>query len=158
MRRAESEVPTRDPDADSGFRALIFGVLSVQAGVPVGWKFENLLQVGHRLFDGHKEHLFAYCYALRWYKREALVEQQDKTGKWAKRIISIRTSILNRDQVNNGFPRLHSYSRKSAPKLKLIWIEENDIFWRKSVEIWSTIRLAPWAQGDSAGPTQQNHR
>ena len=86
------EIPD-SPDSNSCFRALINGVLSAEAGAPVGWNFDTLLQVAHRMFDGYKEHLLAFGFAVQHFKKEALLATQDKRGKWAIRKIEIKTAL-----------------------------------------------------------------
>ncbi len=87
------KIPYRDPDYDSGFRALINGVLSARDGRPTGWKFDTLLQVAHCIFDKHKEHLFAFGCAIQLYGRGGLLEAQDKRGKWADRRAMIKEEL-----------------------------------------------------------------
>lgn len=95
--RRKIEIPFRHPDGDSGFRALVIGILSAKAGAPVGWNYKKLVQVAHRLFDGHKTHLRAFGYAIRYYCREEQLLQEDKSGAWAQRKREVRDALRRHD-------------------------------------------------------------
>ncbi|QGM47416.1 DUF6035 family protein [Methylocystis heyeri] len=81
------------PNSNSGFRALLNGILSAEEGKPVGWDYEKLIQVAHCIFDRHKPHLFAFGCALQHYGSENLLEEQDKKEIWAKRKSSIKEAL-----------------------------------------------------------------
>jgi hypothetical protein len=82
---------------DSGFRALMFGILSAKEGEPVGWKFEKLIQVANQIFYAHKEHLLAFGYAIKHYGRATTLDTQDKKGIWARRRTIIREALRGHD-------------------------------------------------------------
>jgi hypothetical protein len=85
------------PHADSSFRAMMHGLLSVQAGTPVGWEFTSLIQVAHHLAEDYPQHLLAFGYGLDLYGRKALLETQDTSGKWKIKCSKFRPKIKARD-------------------------------------------------------------
>lgn len=91
------EIPCRHPDANSGFRAMLIGILSAEAGTPIKWKFKKLIEVAIRMFDGHKEHLLTFGFAVQHFKRDGLINEQDTKGTWAGRRSKIREALRNHD-------------------------------------------------------------
>lgn len=87
------EIPNHGPHSESGFRALINGVLSAKEARPVGSGFSSLIEVAHGLFSHHKGHLYAFGCAVEHYGRQALLEQQDRSGKWARRREELKMSL-----------------------------------------------------------------
>lgn len=74
-----------EPGSDYRFRTLIHGILSAIKGCPVGWQFSSLIQVAHRLADGHKPNLLAFGFALQSSNHQSILKKQDRTGKWDKK-------------------------------------------------------------------------
>jgi len=81
------------PNDDSGFIALMNGVASVKEGNPVGWNFKHLVEVAHRIADGYPQHIVAFGHAVRFFERERLLDEQDRTGKWKRRRSAIGASL-----------------------------------------------------------------
>lgn len=81
------------PDDSSSFVALMNGLASAREGRPVGWSFQHLVQVAHRIADGYPEHVVAFGHAIRHFAREKTIEVQDHTGKWKRRAESIGRSL-----------------------------------------------------------------
>lgn len=81
------------PDDDSGFVALMNGLASAKEGRPVGWHFKHLIEVGHRIADAYPQHVAAFGHALLHFEKAALVERQDRSGKWKRRRSAIRDSL-----------------------------------------------------------------
>ncbi|WP_189341774.1 hypothetical protein, partial [Mesorhizobium sp. M2A.F.Ca.ET.042.01.1.1] len=81
------------PDDSSSFVALMNGLASVREGQPVGWSFQHLVQVAHRIADGYPEHVVAFGHAIRRFARQKTIETQDRTGKWKQRAAGIGKSL-----------------------------------------------------------------
>lgn len=81
------------PDDSSSFVALMNGLASAQEGRPVGWSFQHLVQVAHRIADGYPEHIVAFGHAIRHFKQQKTLETQDRTGKWKQRAAGIGSSL-----------------------------------------------------------------
>lgn len=93
-RLAERGVELPDtPSQNSSFRAMMHGLLSAERGSPVGWQFSTLIEVAHHMAQGYPEHLLSFGYALKLSGHDALVEQQDATGKWKRRRERVRLQI-----------------------------------------------------------------
>jgi hypothetical protein len=58
---------------------------SATYGRPVGWQFDQLIQVAHQLAQVHTEHLLAFGYALERSGHRTLLESQDTSGKWERK-------------------------------------------------------------------------
>lgn len=97
-RLAERGVDLPDtPSQDSSFRAMMHGLLSAGRGSPVGWQFSTLIEVAHHIAQGYPEHLLSFGYALKLSGHDALVEQQDMTGKWKRRRDRVRLQMKSGD-------------------------------------------------------------
>lgn len=81
------------PDEDSGFVALLNGIVSAKEGRPVGWNFKHLVEVGHRLANAYRQHIISFGYAINHFDRKKLIEIQDKTGKWKNRCNFLRDAM-----------------------------------------------------------------
>lgn len=81
------------PSQNSSFRAMVHGLLSAERGIPVGWQFSTLIEVAHHMAQGYPEHILSLGYALKLSGHDALVEQQDSTGKWKRRRERVRLQI-----------------------------------------------------------------
>ncbi|KWV51989.1 hypothetical protein AS026_05310 [Rhizobium altiplani] len=81
------------PDDSSSFVALMNGLASAREGRPVGWSFQHLVQVAHRIADGYPEHVAAFGHAIRHFARQKTIETQDHTGKWKRRAEGIGRSL-----------------------------------------------------------------
>jgi hypothetical protein len=85
------------------FQGMMNGLLSAKFGRPVGWNFTKLIEVAHCLADRYPEHLIAFHYALKHFDaldnlgREKLLQEQDKSGKWARRKVEIREKLKASD-------------------------------------------------------------
>ncbi|MGN8118078.1 DUF6035 family protein [Labrys sp. 22185] len=78
---------------DNNLMALMNGLTSAREGKPVGWKFKQLVEVGHRIAEAYPQHVVAFGHALLQFDRVDLIKQQDHTGKWGSRTRGIRASL-----------------------------------------------------------------
>ncbi|MFZ0495682.1 MAG: hypothetical protein WBE80_01020 [Methylocella sp.] len=85
------------------FKGMINGLLSARLGRPVGWEFKTLIEVPHHLADRYPEHLLAFGYAIKHFDaldglgRQKLLQEQDKSKKWARKQAEIRENLATRD-------------------------------------------------------------
>lgn len=85
------------PDNDSELRAMVSALCSVRKGLPVGWNYTKLIQVGHLLAENHQRLLVAFGHALKIYERTEQVANEDSKGKWAERMKPVSTAMRNFD-------------------------------------------------------------
>ncbi|WP_186419707.1 DUF6035 family protein [Bosea sp. CS1GBMeth4] len=77
--------------------AIISALLSAKAGTPVGWGYKSLIEVAHHLETNHKDCVIAFGYALDQYGHRATLEKEDKSGRWQRKLSSIREKVGNYD-------------------------------------------------------------
>lgn len=71
-------------------RCLLDTLYSVEAGRPVGaWRYANLVQLGHHIFDRYKEYLWAFRCMLNAHNRIDLIRKQDTTKNWQKNKVKL---------------------------------------------------------------------
>lgn len=75
-----------EPNSGSGPRFLLNAIYSAKVGRPIGWKYRRFIEVAHRVVDGHKDHLRAFRNALQVYGRHEQVINEDKEGKWRRKV------------------------------------------------------------------------
>lgn len=85
------------PARDSSFRNMMHAVLSALNGRAVGWQFDTLVQCAHQTAERHPENLLAFGFAVKIGGHEALLENQDITGKWKKRREVMRAQLRQRN-------------------------------------------------------------
>ncbi len=83
--------------AEDNFRIAISSLLSAKLGRPVGYRYTGLIEVAHLLAEYHKQHLYAFGWALRAYGTDSVVAEQDQSGKWAKRKEVIHSRMVEND-------------------------------------------------------------
>jgi hypothetical protein len=66
--------------------AMLDALYSVKHGRPVGLSRKLFIEVAHYVAASYPRYLLWFHYALHAYGRAALLTQQDKSGKWAKRV------------------------------------------------------------------------
>lgn len=66
-------------------KILLNALYSVKHGKPIGWKYQGLVEVAHRIADEHKAYLRLFRHALRIYGRGEQIMKEDKSGRWARR-------------------------------------------------------------------------
>lgn len=86
------------PHSDSSFTALLNCILSAKSGKPIGWRFQNLIQVGHRIADYYPQHVAAFGFAIQEFEQKHMLELNDRSGKWRNRSASIHQALKMRDQ------------------------------------------------------------
>ncbi len=73
------------PDEEYGLTAFLDTMYSAREGRPVGWGYENLVQVAHHVFDRYKGHLWAFRLMLAAHERGRQIKEEDATGNWRNR-------------------------------------------------------------------------
>jgi hypothetical protein len=78
---------------DALLKNVVCGVLSAQAGKPVGYRFRKLVEVAHHLASRYPAALLPFGFALRGSGNDATIEREDQTGSWKRRRDRIRAAI-----------------------------------------------------------------
>ncbi len=74
---------------------LVHLVASAKSGKPVGFKYKNLVEIGHHLFHQHSDLLLAYGFMLRAYGTKSILDREDRTGRWAAKVREERSNFLS---------------------------------------------------------------
>ena len=70
---------------------LLNALYSAREGRSVGWRLRKLVDVAHRIADGHKKLLPAFCHALVVYERMKQIRLEDPEGTWGRKVESFRS-------------------------------------------------------------------
>lgn len=76
-----------------GSETLLNALYSAKHGRIIGWNFKKFIQIAHWIAGAHKSYLWAFRLALYAYKRSDLIQSEDKTGRWAKKVKHYRPLI-----------------------------------------------------------------
>tara|TARA_R110002020_G_scaffold25225_7_gene82125 strand:- start:2083 stop:3501 length:1419 start_codon:yes stop_codon:yes gene_type:complete len=95
-------------DLDGKLTTVINAILSCEAGYPIGWRFKNLVEVGHHLAEHHPDLLLFYGYANQEFERAAILVEQDKSQRWQKRSRTIFEALSLREAEYMPDPTLLS--------------------------------------------------
>ena len=74
---------------------LVHLVATAKAGKPVGFKYKNLVEIGHHLFHQHPDLLLAYGFMLRAFGTKSILDREDRTGRWAAKVREERSNFLS---------------------------------------------------------------
>lgn len=74
---------------------LVHLVMSAKSGKPVGFKYKNLVEIGHHLFHQHPDLLLAYGFMLRAFGTKSVLDRDDRTGRWAAKVREERSNFLS---------------------------------------------------------------
>jgi len=85
------------PNYSTSFRNLINSILSAKSGAPVGWKFNQLIQVAHHIANQSPENVLAFGYAVKHFGRDGLIKEQDRSGKWNELARTIKLALAKYD-------------------------------------------------------------
>ncbi|WP_313569971.1 DUF6035 family protein [Comamonas terrigena] len=66
--------------------ALLNALYSAKHGRPIGLRRRQFIEVAHYVAQSHPQHLRWFRRALEVYNLRSLLKEQDKSGKWAKRV------------------------------------------------------------------------
>ena len=99
------------------FRAAVSGLMSAKLGRPVGSQFQRLVQVAHNLADSHKGVLHAFGWALRVYETSAIIDREDTSGLWRKKVRRIRSAMRSGDPGYQPDPTWGAALRFLFPEL-----------------------------------------
>lgn len=103
---------------DAILRDVVRGIISARVGKPVGYDFRLLIEVAHRLFEQRKSALPAFGYALRAAKNDALLKEQDGTGKWARKAAIVREGMRGGDPSYQLEPAIAAIVSFLFPELR----------------------------------------
>lgn len=72
----------------------IYSVKLAHEGRLVGWRYGNLVQLAHHLYDKHSEILWPFCLAISVYDRKRMMADDDKTENWkVKKALLIKSFL-----------------------------------------------------------------
>jgi hypothetical protein len=74
---------------------LVHLVTSAKTGKPVGFKYKNLVEIGHHLFHQHPDLLLAYGFMLRAFGTKNILDREDRTGRWVAKVREERCNFLS---------------------------------------------------------------
>jgi hypothetical protein len=72
---------------------IISALYTAKHGRVIGWGFKKFIEVAHRVAGGHPSLLPLFRIALNVYGRGAQLQQEDKTGKWKRRVEEYKRAI-----------------------------------------------------------------
>lgn len=78
--------------------AMLNAFYSAKHGRPVGIRRRQFIEVAHYLAESYPQYLRWFRRALEVYKRGALLEQQDVSGKWKARRLAYKPKLEARDK------------------------------------------------------------
>lgn len=102
---------------NSELRNLVCGVLSAQAGRPVGSDFDRLIELAHHLAQCFPSTILTFGHAVRLAKNQSLLEQQDKSGKWEKRTRAMGEAIRQGDSSYSLQPEVFALLQFLFPEI-----------------------------------------
>lgn len=76
--------------------SLLNGLYSAKLGRSVNWGYSSFIQVAHRMASEQK-FLKYFREALLVYGRAALIRQEDKTGRWRRKVESYKSALVQGD-------------------------------------------------------------
>ncbi len=77
----------------------VFNIIySIREGVPVGWSYQALIEVVHRVLPNENRmrlsaYLPWYWKAIKVYERSALITTQDASARWSKKVAAHREAL-----------------------------------------------------------------
>ena len=92
------ELPTY-PGVGRGLHALLDTLYSVREGHMVGWRYENLVNLAHNVFERHKDLLWVFKLMLAAHKRGADIVRWDPTRKWRSKVAIYREAWASSDEA-----------------------------------------------------------
>ena len=88
------QLPSPNPAyVTADLRNAVRGILSAQAGRPIGYGFEKLIQVFHHLYDRAPPSLLPFGCAVKNLDRQSQLKTEDKKGRWAARSAAVREDM-----------------------------------------------------------------
>jgi hypothetical protein len=94
------------PDSDDEMTAMLNALYSVRGGLPVVWKFTKLVQIAHLLAENHPRQLAAFGHAVKIYKRENQLNEEDNSRKWRNRVAGGNGSLGLSERMHAFDPEL----------------------------------------------------
>ena len=79
------------------YHIIVSALYTAKHGRVIGWGFKKFIEVAHRVAGGHPSLLPLFRIALRVYKRGPQIHQEDKTGRWKRRVEEYKIAIVAGD-------------------------------------------------------------
>lgn len=72
---------------------IVHLIETARKGMPVGFNYKNLAEIGHHIFHQHPDLFLAYVFLLRAFGTKKVLERDDRTGNLAAKIRSERPNF-----------------------------------------------------------------
>ena len=82
------------PFDDSELSALLNALYWAKHLRQVGWEHQDIVKVGHHVFDKHQRHFALFCHCLWHFKQISEVKKVDATGKLQSKIQMVRNTPI----------------------------------------------------------------
>jgi len=79
------------------YHIIVSALYTAKHGSVIGWGFKKFIEVAHRIAGGHPSLLPLFRIALGVYKRGPQIQQEDKTGRWKRRVEEYKRAIAAGD-------------------------------------------------------------
>lgn len=77
---------------------LINALYSAKHGRVIGWGYNKLIEVAHRIAGGHPQYLRVFGRALTLYGRSDQIRAEDKSGLWKQKMLKLRPALRAKAQ------------------------------------------------------------
>jgi Family of unknown function (DUF6035) len=85
----------QNPFDDAELSALLNALYWAKHQRQVGWEHEDIVKVGHHVFDKHQPHFALFAHCLWHFKQIGVVNKIDSTGKLKAKIQSVRDTPIS---------------------------------------------------------------
>nr|WP_229256096.1 DUF6035 family protein [Duganella fentianensis] len=79
------------------YHILVSALYTAKHGKVIGWRFNRVVEVAHRIAGGHPQYLRIFRLALKVYGRTEQIRAEDKSGKWAERMRKSQDALRSRE-------------------------------------------------------------
>lgn len=94
-----SGVPAYNPNyVQNPHDILINALYSAKHGRVIGWGYNKLIEVAHRIAGGHPQYLRLFGRALTLYGRADQIRAEDKSGLWKQKMLKLQPALRANDQ------------------------------------------------------------
>lgn len=118
---AFKEMGVEIPDSyhDRRYQSIIYILLSAKHGKVIGFGHKHLIQVAHLAYDQYKRILWYFGKLLNFFGHKRVLDLEDKTGKWKRRTVEIRTKMKENDPEYLRDPQYESIFEFLFPMIEI---------------------------------------
>ena len=101
-----------DHPAEQSLAGALNAFYSAREGRPVGWKFNKLIEVAHRVHGSYKGHLRRFRQLLLTYNRQDQIRREDREGKWQAKVKRYTPLLKTNDpryESDNRYAKLFEF-------------------------------------------------